>query len=172
MNEEQKLRIEVAERHLALTQSFFPRIDSKVSALFAISSAQIAIATLNLTIGDLANWYVAIAALSFLAATAVAHFALYTCTYPQLAGGQQSLIYFKEIAMRSESNFIHQYNALTLPELHDELASQIWRNSEIVAAKYTALKLATRAIVFSLIPWGALLLCTSLLKWSLPAVGP
>jgi hypothetical protein len=170
VDELKKLRVEVAERHLVLIQSFFPRIDTKVSALFAISSAQIAVASLNITIGDLQKWYVALAAILFVAGMAIVQFALYTCTYPQLKGGSQSIIYFGEIAKRSEANFLRDYNAMSLQELHDEIASQIWRNSEIVAAKYKALKLATRAIIASLVPWAVILLCTSLLKWSLPTV--
>jgi hypothetical protein len=66
--EQERHRLEVAERQLALVQGFFPRLDSKVSALFAISSAQIAVAALNLSADDLKLWYVAIPATAFLLA--------------------------------------------------------------------------------------------------------
>lgn len=163
-------RLENAERQLALVQSFFPRIDSKVSALFAISSGQIAVAALNLTLDDLKLWYVAIPAALFVVAVCAVVWNLYRCTYPHLDGGAQSLVYFAEIAKRTESDYIKRYREVTDKDLTEDLIGQIWRNSEIVAEKYKYLKIATVTAMLSLLPWALLLTATTLTKWQMPTL--
>src|SRR5690606_11448187 len=106
-------RLEVAERQLVLVQSFMPRIDAKVSALFAIVSAQLAVAVLNLNAADLPKWYVTVPLGLFLVMIGWTYFNLYRCAYPHLEGGQSSLVYFAEIAKRRESEFIQQYSAVS-----------------------------------------------------------
>lgn len=169
--EQERHRLEVAERQLALVQSFFPRLDSKVSAMFAISSAQIAVAALNLSADDLKLWYVAIPATAFLLAIIYTLISLYRCAYPHLEGGSQSLVYFAEIAKRTESDYIKQYAAVSVKDLTDDLSGQIWRNSEIVSTKYRWLNRSTIAAMLSLIPWTMFLLATSLTHWRVPVVG-
>lgn len=161
-------RLEVAERQLVLVQSFFPRVDSKVSALFAIASAEIAVAVLNVAPDDLRLWYVAVPLVTFLLVIAVVVFNLYRCAYPHLEGGQRSLIYFAEIAKCQQTDFIRDYRALSVSQLTDDICGQIHRNSEILYLKYGYLKTATKAAMWSLIPWTALLLATSLSHWRAP----
>lgn len=163
--------VETHERQLDRVQSFFPRIDAKVSALFAISAGQIAVAVLNLTVDDLTLWWIVAPLAIFLACVVYVFVHLYLCTYPHLNGGNSSLIYFGEIAKLREAEYIERYGALTKDELKTDLAGQIWRNSEIASCKYLYLKRATIAAMISLIPWTLFLLATSLSNWRVPTIG-
>lgn len=174
MNEASKsclVNLEVAERQLDRIQSFFPRIDSKVSALFAIASGQIAIAAVNLSFEDLKLWWITVPATAFLLTIGWTILNLYWCTYPHLNGGSRSLVYFSEIAKLREPEYLERYTALTEERLKADIVGQIWRNSEIVSAIYRYLKHGTAAAMLSLIPWTALLVATSLSHWKLPVVG-
>lgn len=163
-------RLEVAERQLVLVQSFMPRIDAKVSALFAIVSAQLAVAVLNLNAVDLAKWYVAVPLGLFLVMIAWTYINLYRCAYPHLEGGQSSLVYFAEIAKRRESEFIQQYSAVSIQDLTNDICGQIWRNSEIAACKFKYLKSATQWAMASIVPWAIVLIAASLSNSRMPIV--
>jgi hypothetical protein len=166
-----ELELEVYERQLDRIHSFFPRIDTKVSALFAISSGQVAIATLNLTPNDLKHWWIAITFVVFLIAVIVVFVNLYRCSYPHLKGGNSSLIYFNEIAKLREAEYIEKFGTLTVNNLKSDLSGQIWRNSEIVSLKYGYLKLATVAAILSVIPWTIFLTATSVFHARIPMFG-
>lgn len=161
-------RLEVAERQLALVQSFIPRIDSKVSALFAICSAELAVAGLNLSAADLPKWYVTIPLAALLVTLSITYFNLYRCAYPHLDGGHASLVYFGEIAKRRESDYIAQYTSISVPDLLNDVCGQIWRNSEIVSCKFKYLKCATQFAMISLAPWVILLIATGFSNARMP----
>ena len=163
------LSVEHYQHQLDHVHHFFPRIDSKVTALFAVASGQIAVAAINLSANDLARWWISIPLVVFLAIICVSLGNLYRCAYPHLTGGNASLIYFGEIAKLRESEFITKFGALTEDELKSELAAQIWRNSEIVNMKYRYLRYSTIAAMLSLIPWALLLIATSLSHGAIPA---
>jgi hypothetical protein len=165
-----KLPLEAYERQLDRIQQFFPRIDAKVSALFAVASAQIAIAAINLSTNDLKLWWVAVPLAAFLLIITWAMFNLYRVAYPHLDGGNASLVYFREIAKLRESDYISKLGALSSDEFKADLAGQVWRNSEIVGCKYRFLKLATISAMLSLIPWTVLLVATSLTHGRFPVV--
>lgn len=171
MTEHASVSLEIAERQLDRVQTFFPRIDSKVSAIFAITSAQIAVAALNVTSDDLGVWWIFLLLACFVGGAGWTMLSLYYCTYPHLKGGESSLIYFKKIAERSEADYATRYGAITEDELKADFIKQIWRNSQIVDTKYWYLKNATIASMLSLIPWGLLLLNTTLAKGKVPVVG-
>ncbi len=163
-------RLEVAERQLALIQSFMPRLDGKVSALFAIVSAQLAVAALNLTAVDLPKWYVTVPLVVFLVMIAWTYFNLYRCAFPHLEGGKASLVYFAEIAKRRESEFVQQYMNVSVTDLTNDICGQIWRNSEIVACKFKFLKSATQWAMASIIPWTIVLIMASFSNGRVPIV--
>ncbi|MBZ9940164.1 DUF5706 domain-containing protein [Mesorhizobium sp. BR1-1-13] len=162
----------MAERQLDRIMNFFPRIDSKVSALFAIVSGQVAFAAINITIDDLKSWWIAIPAIVFVICIVWSIGNLYRCTFPHLTGGHASLVYFKEIAKLTEAGFVDRYLSLNEETLRRDVIGQIWRNSEIVALKYDYLKQATVATMVALLPWALLLLGTSLVHWKLPIASP
>ena len=86
-----------------------------------------------------------------------------------LGEAPKSLVYFAEIAKRTESEYIHQYESVSVKNLTRDVAGQIWRNSEIVAVKYKYLKYAMISEMLSLLPWTALLVATSLTHWRVPS---
>lgn len=168
MTENAKIGLDVAERQLDRVMGFFPRIDSKVSALFAIVSAQVAFAAINLAIDDLKTWWVGIPAFVFIGCVVWTIGNLYRCTFPHLTGGHASLVYFKEIAKLTEGDYQQKYGSVDEATLMRDVIGQIWRNSEIVALKYSYLKQATLAVMIAILPWFLLLLATSYVHWKLP----
>lgn len=166
-----KLSVESYEHQLEHVHHFFPRIDAKVTALFAVASGQIAVAAINLSANDLTRWWIAGPLAVFLVAIGWSMANLYRCAYPHLTGGNASLIFFGEIAKLRESDYIAKFGALDEEEYKAELAGQIWRNAEIVTMKYGYLKTATIAAMLSLIPWAVLLIATSLSHGRIPAFG-
>jgi hypothetical protein len=165
-----RLTLEFYERQLDRIGAFYPRLDAKVSALFAIASAQLAVAALNLSANDLKLWWITVPLAFFLFAICWTLINLYRCAYPHLEGGNRSLIYFKEIAALRESEYIEQLEAADQAALKEDVAGQIWRNSEIVCCKYRYLKSATIAAMLSLLPWSILLASTSLTHLRIPVV--
>ncbi len=156
------LSLDAIERQLDRTHQFFPRIEAKVSALFAIVSGQIAVAILNLAPDDLRLWWIAGPLAIFLLGAAWVMFNLYRCAYPHLEGGNTSLVYFGEIAKLRETQYIDQITEVTIDDHRADVAAQIWRNSEIVCCKYRYLRYAMLTAMLSLIPWAILLIGTAL----------
>lgn len=168
MTEKQEIGLDVAERQLDRIMGFFPRIDSKVSALFAIVSAQVAFAAVNLSIDDLKTWWVGIPVFAFIVCVVWTIANLYRCTFPHLNGGYASLVFFKEIAKLTEADYIQRYSSLDEATLKRDVMGQIWRNSEILSMKYDYLKQATLAVMIAILPWFLLLIGTSYVHWKLP----
>ncbi|KSV64032.1 hypothetical protein N185_35275 [Sinorhizobium sp. GW3] len=166
-----EFRIEAAERQLVMIHSFFPRIDAKITTLFAMTSAQIAIAALNVTLSDLKHWYVTVPGILFCAAACAVMINLYYCTYPHLRGVQGSLVFFVEIGKRSASDYLQAYTHVSGEALLEDLTHQIWRNSQIVQAKFHYLKNAMVITMLSVLPWAILLLGTSINNARLPQIG-
>lgn len=164
----QSLPLEALERQLDRLLTFFPRVDSKVTSLFAVTSAQLAVAALNLTLSDLKVWWITGVLIAFVLCAAWVMVHLYRCTYPHLEGGQQSLIYFAEIVKKQPHAYVRAIDSVKLEAYREDVAGQIYRNAEILCLKYRFLKRATIGASVSIIPWSALLLATSLSHWKLP----
>ncbi|MGF7152531.1 Pycsar system effector family protein [Novosphingobium gossypii] len=167
MDDPNLISLEVYERQLDRTLNFFPRIDSKVTALLAVVAAQIAIAAVNTKWGDLRVGTLAIPLALFLLSAAYVYVQLYRCTYPHLTGGQRSLVYFNEIAQLREADFVSQYSKLTEDDLKFDIGGQIWRNAEILKCKYGFLKTATIGTLIGTIPWAFFLMWGSILHGEL-----
>ncbi|MGA2214171.1 MAG: Pycsar system effector family protein [Bryobacteraceae bacterium] len=142
-----------ARDQLTLILSFFSRVDAKASALLAIDTGMLAvlatnappIAAITPLSGVLAGVTVAVLAASL--------WFLYRVAFPALDGGHESLIYFREIAKRTESNFIDAFSAQEeVPRVKD-LLGQVWRNSCILTQKSDALKRAFILMALAIIPW-------------------
>jgi hypothetical protein len=78
---------------------------------------------------------------------------LYRGAFPSLKGGHASLIYFREIANRTEHKFIEEFKAQTDEQHVSDLLGQVWRNSEILKIKFDSLKMAFTLLAWALIPW-------------------
>lgn len=163
---------EVLERQLDRIQSFIPRIDSRVSAIFAITSGQLAIAILNVGIDDLKAWWVVLPCVAYIAMALYSIYNLYRCIHPNLLGGQNSLIYFGEIAKLREAEYIEKLTSCSAEMFRKDLTCQIWRNSEIVAEKYKYLRRASSVTMVALLPWIIILVSISLTNWRIPILQP
>ena len=143
----------VASEQLNRVLGFFPRVDGKASGLFAINSTMLGVLAARFDPTDLAEWYTSLSAALTVAALIYSFAQLYLCAYPQLKGGGGSYVYFQSIAARTESNFVDDFVKLDEKEWLRDLTAQIWRNSEILSAKYAALKHAFITTLIALIPW-------------------
>jgi Pycsar effector protein len=137
--EKQKL-FDVASAQLDRVLSFFPRVETKISALFAVDVAMLALLAVNATVDDLGIWYLALLYVASAVALGTSIWFLYTASFPQLKGGHNSLIYFKEIARRTEANYLKEMRETEIDAYADDMLGQVWRNSEILAAKFHGVK--------------------------------
>lgn len=156
--------------HLTQIQGFFPRVDTKAGGLFAFNAAMITITALNLKTGDLERWYVGAPAVLMMIGLLASYFFLYRCNFPDLRGGQGSLIYFSEIRRRDEADFINEYEAATDDAYRRDLLGQVWRNSEILCDKYNDIAAALQWTLVSLVPFTWVIITDSIVHQALPAV--
>jgi hypothetical protein len=144
---------DAAERQLDRVLSFFPRVEAKGSFLFALNTGLLALLALNLNLDDFRVWFVIMPAISVLLIIGASLYFLYRSSFPSLKGGANSLIYFREIAKRTETRFIDDFIAQAEDAHTRDLLGQVWRNSEILKMKYDALKIAFVLSALALIPW-------------------
>lgn len=163
-------RLALAERQLDRMQSFFPRIDAKVTAVAAWLSLEAAVIALNTKLADLHVTYVWVPFAAYMLTTAVAATKVWECVFPHSKGGQGSLIYFGAIADRTEGSFRNEFKTASETSLLDDVIGQVWRNAEIVCAKYKAVQSAIRWSTLSLGGLIASLIATSILHGALPAL--
>lgn len=78
---------------------------------------------------------------------------LYRGSFPRLTGGQGSLVYFREIAGRTEHKFIDEFKAQSDEHHANDLLAQTWRNSEILRMKFNCLKYAFILLAVAILPW-------------------
>ena len=143
----------VASEQLNRVLGFFPRVDGKASGLFAINSTMLGVLAARFDRADFEVWYTSLSASLTVAALIYSFSQLYRCAYPQLKGGSGSYVYFQSIATRTESNFVDDFTKLKDTDWLRDLTAQIWRNSEILVTKYSALKHAFITTLIALIPW-------------------
>ncbi|MGE6694715.1 Pycsar system effector family protein [Sphingobium limneticum] len=162
--------LDIIERQLDRVLGFFPRVDTKAGGLFAVNAAMLTIAAINVQAGDLGLWYIAIPGVLMLVGLAVSYTFLYRCNFPDLKGGQGSLIYFAEVQKRTESVFLKDYEAASDDVYRQDLLGQVWRNSQILCQKYTAIAWAIRSSVLTLLPFAIFLTMTAIRHSRFPVV--
>jgi hypothetical protein len=144
---------DAAEKQLDRVLSFFPRVEAKGSFLFALNTGLLALVALNLQIDDFRVWFLILPAIVVFLLTGVSLYFLYRCSFPWLKGGANSLIYFREIAKRTEAKFIDEFMAQSDDAHIRDLLGQAWRNSEILKMKFDAIKIAFILSAITLLPW-------------------
>jgi hypothetical protein len=144
---------DIAEKQLDRVLSFFPRVEAKASFLFALNTGMLALLALNLRLDDFPVWFLVIPAVSFILIVIASLYFIYRSSFPSLTGGASSLIYFREIAKRTEAKFIDEFIAQNDDAYTRDLLGQVWRNSEILKMKYDAMKVAFILSAIALIPW-------------------
>lgn len=165
-----KADLEFAAKQLDRILGFFPRVEAKASFLFALNSGMLGILAINIKKEDLVLWqHVLPILVAVLLLSASLYFA-YRCTFPSLKGGSASLIYFAEIAKLREANYIESIKSADTEQLTDDFLGQAWRNSEILALKFSAIKNAFALTAAALIPWVIFLVLASVTHANLAVV--
>lgn len=155
MDENDRLRS--ARDQLTLVLSFFPRVDTKLSVVLGLDLALLAVAASRLPALEQLTILEWVAASIFTLLVGLSLWRLYEGSFPQLEGGHDSLVYFREIAKRTEARFVDQFCSITPQDLARDVLGQVWRNSEILRRKFDHLKWAYRFMVTSVVPWAFLI---------------
>ena|SRR5437868_1527788 len=143
----------VAKDQLNLVLSFFSRVDAKASVVLAVDTAMAGYLAGRLpSLKTIPYWQSWIPILAFVL-LGISFWSLYKGAFPNLAGGNQSLIYFREIAKRTEAKFIDEFSAQSETDCMKDMLGQVWRNSEILVEKFNHLKRAFVFMALAVVPW-------------------
>ena len=163
-------RIDIASKQLDRVLSFFARVEAKASFIFAVNSTLLALIALNLNWDDFRKWYVIVPAALGVILIVISTYFVFRSYFPSLKGGSNSLIYFREIAKRREAEYVEQARKFQEDEFIGDLNAQTWRNSEILIAKYDAIKIAFILTALSLILWFIFLVTVAISHPQVPVV--
>jgi hypothetical protein len=145
--------IEAAKDQLNRILGFFPRAEAKASVVFGIDVSMLALLAINAPAIKSFEWYMLFAVIPVVLIGASLYY-LYQGSFPRLDGGAASLIYFREVATKTESNFIEAFREQTKDAYIKDILGQIWRNSEILKQKFDHLKFAFTFLAWAILPWG------------------
>lgn len=149
---DKKILIDAAKDQLSLILGFFSRVDSKASVILAVDTGMLGVLVANTPPARTFDWYMVIVLLPTLL-LAASYWHLYKEAFPSLEGGHDSLIYFREIAERTEFQFIDAFQKQSEDSYLADLLSQIWRNSEILKDKFDHVRRAIDFMALAILPW-------------------
>lgn len=166
-----KDRLPIISAQLDRTLTFFNRVESKSSLLFASNIGLLSLMLYNVSYQDLKTWYLITPVIlaSTLIAFSLGH--LYMTSYPDTKGGHESLFYFKSIGSNTEQNFIDSFTKKTDFELEKDMLGQVWRNSQILNDKFSHVESAYRFSLLSILPWIFFLFASSAVNGRTPLLG-
>lgn len=150
-------RVQAAWNQLGLVLGFFPRVDTRLSAVLALDLGMLALAGDRWSSND-ASWWVIACAVAFALSICISFYHLWDAIVPDRRGGTDSLVFFRSIASLQESEFRRRYTNLSSAELASDLLEQAWRNSRILECKFRALRNACVAMATAVPPWAWLLM--------------
>jgi len=145
-----------AKDELNLVLSFFSRVDARASVALAIDTGMLAVLATNTPAVHAMSWS-SLIAIAPVVLIGISLYHLYKAAFPRLDGGQSSLVYFQEIARRTEHKFISEFMAQSEDDYVKDLLSQTWRNAEILKQKFGSLKYAYIFLGLAILPWLATL---------------
>src|SRR5256885_15158195 len=137
---EQKTLLSASRDELVLVLSFFPRADAKASVVLAVDTGMVGYLAAHLPGIDSMRWWEFLAPALTIALLAWSFWHLYRGAFPQLKGGEGSLVYFREVAGRTETKFVDGFTAQEESAYVKDILGQAWRNSQILKAKFDDLK--------------------------------
>lgn len=133
--------------------NFFPRGDTKATALFAFNVALLSLLALNFPYTKPTTLLSCLAGAT-LVPIVLSLRRLYAVFFPDLKPADtHSAVYFGDIAKTSVADYAARLKAQTEEELLQDLACQIHRNSQILAAKFDALAKASIYAGIAIVPW-------------------
>ncbi len=160
--------IDAIQRQMDRVLGFFPRIEARINGLFGVNTVILAIGALNVASPDLNLWFVSVPGVFAMAGLMMSYAFLYRANFPDVNGGQGSLVYFAEIQKRTEANYLAELTACSNERFREDLVAQIWRNSQILCAKYVFVRYAIVATTLSLLPFFIFLAVTASIHSRVP----
>jgi hypothetical protein len=145
--------ISASKDELQLVLSFFPRVESKFSVILAIDTGMIGFLAANAPPFSMFSKCMVVSAAATVLLLAASIAMLYRGSFPSLSGGESSLVYFREIAKRREHRFVEEFSTQSERNYANDLLGQVWRNSQILRAKYDCLKLAFTFMALAIPVW-------------------
>jgi hypothetical protein len=143
----------VAKEQLNLVLSFFSRADAKASVVLGVDTAMAGyLASRMPSLKAMPYWQTLIPLTAFLL-IGNSIWNLYKGAFPNLEGGNLSLVYFREIAKRTEAKFIDEFMTQDPGDHVKDVLGQVWRNSEILTEKFKYLKVAFVFMALAVLPW-------------------
>lgn len=151
-----------ARDQLTLVMGFFPRVDAKQSSVAGAHLAMMgylaskwpAVTPSSTVLG----WVGVAAGAVFAVVTIISLYFLYRGSFPDLEGGEGSLVFFREIGKQREMTYVERYLALPDADLTKDVLCQVWRNSVILHKKFNFLRLSYLVLIGSVVPWVVALL--------------
>lgn len=101
-------RLTASKDLLVFVLSFFPRVEAKASVVLGLDTAMLSLLGITAPPIRSFDWSMIFAVIPVTLISASLVF-LYLQLFPQLDGGHQSLLYFREIAKRNESQFMDEF---------------------------------------------------------------
>lgn len=145
--------IDTAKDTLSRVLGFFPRVDAMLSVLLALNLALLGVLATNAPAAPKMDFYSTAGAMVFGIFASITFFHLYKSAFPRLDGGHTSLLYFREIARKTDLTYREEFKKITEESYLEDLIEQTWINSFILKEKYDHLKLAFIFLLLSLVFW-------------------
>ena len=143
--------LKCSQEQLTRILSFFPRAETKAAIILGLDTALLAFLVPKFhAFSCFQPWMLVLFLPVILIGLSI--FFLYLSSSPQLNGGHNSLIYFKEVAKVSEEKYIKKFSKQSLTDHINDLISQVWRNSEILSVKFSYLKYSYSLLLVSILP--------------------
>ncbi len=145
-------QIVAARDQLNRTLAFFSRVDAKASVVLAVDTSMLAVLTAKLSSLNTLRWEWIPIALAF-ALLGASLWNVHQEAFPALEGGEESLLYFREVAKLTEANYIAKWMKTDETEHLRDLLGQVWRNSCILTKKFNHIRLAINFLMAAIVPW-------------------
>jgi hypothetical protein len=144
--------IEVAKVQLERVLGFFASVDSKASVALGVNVAMLGLLAANAPSAKLLNpWD--LFSIPPVGLIGISLFNLYQCSFPRLEGGKASLVYFREIADRTEAKYIEEFRAESGDQHLKDLLGQVWQNSKILRQRYELLRKSLIFLAWGTVTW-------------------
>lgn len=141
-----------ALEHLKLVLSFFPRTETMIATVLGVDLGMMAVLVAHLPSLHAMTALTLVAAIpAGLCAGSLVE--LYRAAFPRLEGGRASLVYFAEIASRTETGFVNAFLEQQGQMYAKDLLEQGWRNAQILTSKYRALMRSFHWLAAAVFPW-------------------
>jgi hypothetical protein len=151
MTKEERLAFALAQ--LDRTQTFHGRIETRAAGLLTLNLAMAGVVALNLSAEILkTHWICAAGVALILIGAALA--CLIAVSFSHLGNKvRPSLIYFADISRQQADEYIAKVKTISTDDLLEDALCQSWRNSEILAVKFSRLNRSYILTCVSIAPW-------------------